>query len=515
MLLRAAALLLSLVAGSSVSGGPVHVPGAPRAVALARWSQAAYDQMANVSCAFFANDRECGDLRRLRKGDVNLYAASRRAEDGHRRLSAVLPDEPLNGAGSHDAVLVLDPFPEAGFGHLVAVFFVDLGWTQLQCQVNGGYRLEEGECLSIALKDRCQNLLGGHGGYRGRSLVRRCEIHFLPLVHLEDEEPHQSKQRLRCRPDVAGFAPCPELRPQNETDFLLCNPVRVNTQRCSTTQEMALTRCRLFETCDQALLLSGGWDRLSSPVAGGLANLRDVYAMLTRFGFKSNNVRAFYANGADGRYVSGDADDILYPSALKLALRYHLQRLCLTSHCADSLFVYLNSPTFSDGSSLLWDVDGNGQADEEEIYSIRELLFDLKNCSAKQVVVVADQNFSGELARAFARSKHHGNVLFFGSSQKEEYSWRSELTRHWTAYDHSHACVRDVQEEAASKVPSSSPVTYDGSQRSIQKTIFGAPCDVFPPYSQEELEELHFGCQNIPPSVWRRRPTTTSRLGRH
>lgn len=103
----------------------------------------------------------------------------------------------------------------------------------------------------------------------------------------------------------AGFAPCPELRPQNETDFLLCNPVRVNTQRCSTTQEMALTRCRLFETCDQALLLSGGWDRLSSPVAGGLANLRDVYAMLTRFGFKSNNVRAFYANGADGRYGEG------------------------------------------------------------------------------------------------------------------------------------------------------------------------------------------------------------------
>ncbi|CAN7946033.1 unnamed protein product, partial [Ixodes hexagonus] len=144
MLFCTATLLLCLMADSA-SGGSVHVLAAANDVlqsdALARWSQAAFGQMANVSCAFFANDRECGDLRRLRKEDVNLYAASRRADDGHRRLSVVLPDEALLGAGSHDAVLVIDPFPEAGFGHLVAVFFVDLGWTQLQCQVNGGYRL--------------------------------------------------------------------------------------------------------------------------------------------------------------------------------------------------------------------------------------------------------------------------------------------------------------------------------------------------------------------------------------
>ncbi|CAA9995298.1 unnamed protein product [Nesidiocoris tenuis] len=59
-------------------------------------------------------------------------------------------------------------------------------------------------------------------------------------------------------------------------------------------------------------------------------------------------------------YILNDLGDV-YPSGLKLALRYHLRTLCETPRCADSLVIYLNSPTRPDGASLLWDKDDNGE----------------------------------------------------------------------------------------------------------------------------------------------------------
>lgn len=58
--------------------------------------------------------------------------------------------------------------------------------------------------------------------------------------------------------------------------------------------------------------------------------------------------------------VGRDPPQKVYPAAMKLAMRNHIRRLCLTPHCVDSLFLYLNSPARSDGSALLWDVDGDG-----------------------------------------------------------------------------------------------------------------------------------------------------------
>jgi len=50
----------------------------------------------------------------------------------------------------------------------------------------------------------------------------------------------------------------------------------------------------------------------------------------------------------------------VYPAALKLVIRYHIRNLCSAQHCVDSLVIYLNSPSTSDGTMLLWDVDHNG-----------------------------------------------------------------------------------------------------------------------------------------------------------
>ena len=57
---------------------------------------------------------------------------------------------------------------------------------------------------------------------------------------------------------------------------------------------------------------------------------------------------------------ANDSSSDVYPAALKLVIRYHIRNLCFAQHCVDSLVIYLNSPTISDGTMLLWDVDHNG-----------------------------------------------------------------------------------------------------------------------------------------------------------
>ena len=156
------------------------------------------------------------------------------------------------------------------------------------------------ECLTQVFKKRCPNLvvrrsLSTH--QRRRSIAaRRCDIDFLPLVYVDGETPLQSQQRLLCSNDVDGFAPCPLLRSWNETSELICDPLSTNNKRCDSTQELVKTRCRLFETCDQAVLLSGGWNwQLSG--RRETHHLLSMYRMLRHNGFGKHSVKIFFANG--------------------------------------------------------------------------------------------------------------------------------------------------------------------------------------------------------------------------
>ena len=104
---------------------------------------------------------------------------------------------------------------------------------------------------------------------------------------------------LRCWQGLSGFARCPQLRDENETKDLICNPIRDNTKRCTTTHEMVHTNCNIFEICDHAVLLSGGWNRQTTGVRFK-NNLESFYWMLRQNGFKKSNIKTFYANGATG-----------------------------------------------------------------------------------------------------------------------------------------------------------------------------------------------------------------------
>lgn len=55
-------------------------------------------------------------------------------------------------------------------------------------------------------------------------------------------------------------------------------------------------------------------------------------------------------------------DDIdgVYSATEKAVVRNHISYICRKRHCADTLALYLNSPTCNDGTMLLWDANLNG-----------------------------------------------------------------------------------------------------------------------------------------------------------
>lgn len=56
---------------------------------------------------------------------------------------------------------------------------------------------------------------------------------------------------------------------------------------------------------------------------------------------------------------TGDIDGV-YPATEKAVIRNHVSYICRKRHCADTLVLYLNSPTCNDGTMLLWDANLNG-----------------------------------------------------------------------------------------------------------------------------------------------------------
>ena len=50
----------------------------------------------------------------------------------------------------------------------------------------------------------------------------------------------------------------------------------------------------------------------------------------------------------------------VYSATEKETIRNHVAYVCRKQHCADTLVLYLNSPTWNDGTMLLWDRNHNG-----------------------------------------------------------------------------------------------------------------------------------------------------------
>ncbi|XP_077584893.1 uncharacterized protein LOC144204664 [Stigmatopora nigra] len=423
---------------------------------------------------------------------------------------------PLPGSMTHDVVLVLDPTPSENFGHPVALFYVDLNVTKKRCSHMDGIYMGN-ECLTQVLKGRCQNqmkhwqttperlmghghswLVGGvpYGTALSNSVSERlCEVHFLPLVVGAGD--NNRTQRLRCV-DHRDFSRCPQLVPIETPSMPISScELNKNTRRCHQQPVSTRLSCRLYQTCDHAILISGGW-RQQMTFQQHVQNLQRFYRMLRINGFQKDHIKTFFAS-------SGHILEKLegaYSATEKTAIRSHVSYVCRKQHCADSFVLYLNSPTRNDGTMLLWDANFNGIADLKERYSVNELLTDLAGCMASRVFLFVDQSYSGVLSKRLRSSQKHLNVVLIQREIMSIKNYQTQVDHSWEDNTWTHispsTCLLDHLSTGASHF-------LDQWAGILNITLAGAPCNVTPPLTESEMRRWYQGCQNLPTALWHRK----------
>ncbi|KAF3694499.1 hypothetical protein EXN66_Car010175 [Channa argus] len=525
---------------------------------LERWVRSGlqslhWDQLDRCLRTSSLSEAECRQLAHLPLSAVAVYVSEPRTAAGNSdKVLAILPDslggmmsskprggfsvgqvlnrgegplrqqQPFSGPTAHDAVLVLDPSPGENFGHPVVLFYVDVNVTKKRCSHLDGIYLGE-ECLTLALKGRCQNQLKrrqtgperiiGNGrlaggplrgsiiaSSSGSRLVERavgglCEVHFLPLVVGVGDG--NRTQRLRCV-DHTEFARCPQPMPMGSPSLPISScELNKNTRRCHQQPLATHLSCLLYQTCDHAVLISGGWQQ-QMMFQRHVQNLQRFYMMLQNNGFHKDHIKTFFASSGQ---LPDDVEGV-YSATEKAVIRNHLSYVCRKQHCADTLVLYLNSPTRNDGTMLLWDANLNGIADLKERYSVNELLADLAGCKATRVLLFVDQSYSGVLSKRLRGSQKHLNVALIQSQMRQTHNHQNQrLNPVWEDSSWSlikpATCLLDHLGKGAGMSRLLEP--WAGL---LNVTLAGAPCNVIPPLTDGEMRRHYQGCQNLPTALW-------------
>lgn len=143
--------------------------------------QATLDRLQTSPCWGLSRGSEChpsisSNLNSLK---VRLYTA-----EGQKKLRVVLPVRKhrrltvhSHRNNSYDAVFVLDPFPDASFGHLVFIFLVDYDVNETYCNKSmNGFHLFTGEYLRFCIVSNAFLL-------RNADLARVLKILILVLLN--------------------------------------------------------------------------------------------------------------------------------------------------------------------------------------------------------------------------------------------------------------------------------------------------------------------------------------------
>lgn len=100
--------------------------------------EAAIKLMRSHPCVNSQTSHNCMRTLQIPLRDMNVYIASK--SQLNERLRARLPDRKhrslIPNDRNIDGVIVIDPYPEASFGHLVYIFFVEENRNRLTCTRN-------------------------------------------------------------------------------------------------------------------------------------------------------------------------------------------------------------------------------------------------------------------------------------------------------------------------------------------------------------------------------------------
>uniref|UniRef100_A0A5S6QJE6 Uncharacterized protein n=1 Tax=Trichuris muris TaxID=70415 RepID=A0A5S6QJE6_TRIMR len=480
------------------------------------WFQKAYAYASDMPCQHYtkAATVQCQLAKKKQQAQVTLYVAETEKRSKLATFDAIsgLPLVPVSPKRAHyesslppkvdhEAVLVLDPFPDAAYGHLVLVFLIYRA-NLASCQQRGGLYVD-GDCLLPAEKQQCRRVR-----FRRSTLAEHrrvpCHVELLPLVCRDHEAPDEAtasdtatanRQLLRCK-EAAGFAPCPEV-----ATYRVRRPSANKSINNDGDRDVWTTaRCRLLQICDHAIVLHGGWTAPMSR-ARDVSLLHENGAFLTRHGFPVENILYHHP------YIEIDGISIENENLLndKSSLRTYVQDVCDSMNCVDVLAVFVHAPAVHTAhglSLLLGDLDHNGKAEEEETYNLRELLDDLADCQANQVYLILDHSYSGAAVEALASSTRHNNVIAVSSAKAYQSSWEGEFTRAFLEKSEVHDCFDDSFQLAKGLTRHSEATIRYPENWKNDKTMAGAPCHSSPLYNEKILSEKYVGCQNVPTVVW-------------
>ncbi|XP_065336407.1 uncharacterized protein LOC135937225 [Cloeon dipterum] len=389
--------------------------------------------------------------------------------DPWETLSVVFPDRYMPVSDLH-GILLLDPFPKAYFGHPVLIFFIERASQQLCDERKGHYLHGKRLCIYVKNNNRCIEMKRNKFPF-DRSTDIDCALNFIPLV----EGREAGKQKLTCRENIGNFyTHCPVLRDAEDNRSVYCDKVRYNTQHCNVAEEAAEANCSIWQRCDHAIILSGGWNRQLSEYQS-YQNVKKMHKMFKHIGF-GENIKIFYANGE----ASTQEMPRMYSSILKESFKKYLRTLCNTKPCVETLVIYLNSPTLPNGNSLLWDADNNGVASFEEQFTVDEMLSSLQDCSANQVVLLVDQSYSGVFTMKQSKNrKLRSNVIIVTSTSERQAAFGSDFSEHWSLKGLEEKCINEIYDEYinVSRTEDMTSLLLDtGSGASHRLTLTGGSC---------------------------------------
>ncbi len=97
----------------------------------------AWEMLQDSPCKTLQYGENCTELKSRAKHQMNIYTAGKR-RDGNK-LVTVLVEKVKGKFTESDAVLVVDPYPDAHFGHTIVVFLVHFDTTKAACQGKGKF----------------------------------------------------------------------------------------------------------------------------------------------------------------------------------------------------------------------------------------------------------------------------------------------------------------------------------------------------------------------------------------
>ena len=97
----------------------------------------AWDLLLFSPCKRLQYGENCTELKSRRRDQMNIYTADK--EPNGETLTTILVEKVKGSFKSSDAVIVVDPYPDAHFGHTIIIFLIQFVDTPRDCSRKGSF----------------------------------------------------------------------------------------------------------------------------------------------------------------------------------------------------------------------------------------------------------------------------------------------------------------------------------------------------------------------------------------